>query len=231
MFKNLTMDFLARPCRLLCTIFVGKRFFRRWWEHGSVVNVQLWIRRQSLPRFTRTSCGAPRRRKKGAAEMFKNLTMDPPAELPSLHTHIFRRERHIHPGGHHSGHHSGHPCLLRPRSRLAQWAPFSDRFFCCCEQTNNLSEKGAHCAKRERGRRRQGCPLWCPLWCPLGWPPRWTSCSGTVRWPRCAGWPGSLHAVCRPPRPTGLASPEWPPEWPPLPFAAPLAFGRVATLL
>ena len=49
---------------------------------------------------------------------------------------------------------------------------------------------------------------------PPGWAPRWTSCSGTVRWPRCAGWPGSLHAVCRPPRPTGLASPEWPLWWP-----------------
>ena len=64
--------------------------------------------------------------------------------------------------GNHSGHPSGHPCLMRPRSRLAQWPPFSDRFFCCYKQTNNLSEKGAHWAKRERGRKRQGCPLGCP---------------------------------------------------------------------
>ena len=28
----------------------------------------------------------------------------------------------------------------------------------------------------------------------------------------------------------GIAGPEWPPEWPHLPYAAPLAFGRVATL-
>ena len=78
-------------------------------------------------------------------------------------------QRGGHPSGHHSGHHRGHPCLLRPRSRLAQWAPFSDRLFVCSQQQKNLSEKGADCAKRERGRKRQGCPLWCPLWCPPGW--------------------------------------------------------------
>ena len=41
MFKNLTMDSLARPYFCLCAILVGQRFSRRGWEHKSVAHVQL----------------------------------------------------------------------------------------------------------------------------------------------------------------------------------------------
>ena len=47
------------------------------------------IRRKRFLRFATTFPFCPRRQTAVVAEIFKNLTMDPPERLPSLHDNIF----------------------------------------------------------------------------------------------------------------------------------------------